>query len=112
MFSIRYPVETEEVDFRFDRLNQAQAVPVVKVDATPSPRRDVSPSRSHRHEEKLEAEEKKGEAIAANHGSYGIHGTHGTQESHGNHTDDEDAAQIIPWRAQLRKTNSKLNILD
>ncbi|XP_011704680.1 PREDICTED: espin [Wasmannia auropunctata] len=26
--------------------------------------------------------------------------------------DDSDDGQIIPWRAQLRKTNSKLNILD
>lgn len=26
--------------------------------------------------------------------------------------DDEDDAPIIPWRAQLRKTNSKLNIID
>ncbi|OAD57023.1 hypothetical protein WN48_02822, partial [Eufriesea mexicana] len=95
------------------RLNQAQAVPVVKVDATLSPRRDVSPSRTHRHEEKLETEEKKGEAIATNHGSYGTLGTLGTHELHGtqaNHMNDD--AQIIPWRAQLRKTNSKLNILD
>lgn len=26
--------------------------------------------------------------------------------------DSDDAQIIIPWRAQLRKTNSKLNILD
>lgn len=26
--------------------------------------------------------------------------------------EDDDATQIIPWRAKLRKTNSKLNILD
>lgn len=25
---------------------------------------------------------------------------------------DEEATTIIPWRAQLRKTNSKLNLLD
>lgn len=29
-----------------------------------------------------------------------------------NHKDDSDEEKIIPWRAQLRKTNSKLNILD
>lgn len=26
--------------------------------------------------------------------------------------EDDEAAQIIPWRAQLRKTNSKLSLLD
>ena len=26
--------------------------------------------------------------------------------------EDNEAAQIIPWRAQLRKTNSKLSLLD
>lgn len=26
--------------------------------------------------------------------------------------DSDDEIQIIPWRAQLRKTNSKLNLLD
>lgn len=24
----------------------------------------------------------------------------------------EDSSNVIPWRAQLRKTNSKLNLLD
>ncbi|XP_059057729.1 espin isoform X1 [Achroia grisella] len=32
--------------------------------------------------------------------------------SNGKHEDDEDSAKIIPWRAQLRKTNSKLNLLE
>lgn len=26
--------------------------------------------------------------------------------------DEEEPAQIIPWRAQLRKTNSTLNLLE
>lgn len=26
--------------------------------------------------------------------------------------EDNEEAQIIPWRAQLRKTNSKLSLLD
>lgn len=26
--------------------------------------------------------------------------------------EEQEAAQIIPWRAQLRKTNSKLSLLD
>lgn len=29
-----------------------------------------------------------------------------------NDDDDDSNVHIIPWRAQLRKTNSKLNILD
>jgi hypothetical protein len=33
------------------------------------------------------------------------------EKSNGNIYDSE-SAHIIPWRAQLRKTNSKLNILD
>lgn len=28
------------------------------------------------------------------------------------HDNDEQPAQIIPWRAQLRKTNSKLSLLE
>lgn len=92
-------------------------MPTFKVDATPSPRRDVSPSpnppnppnaqnppnppRTHRHEEKSEAEEKKEDTNTSNRGS------HTTQA---NQMDDD--TQIIPWRAQLRKTTSKLNILD
>ncbi|XP_006615572.1 uncharacterized protein LOC102672576 isoform X1 [Apis dorsata] len=99
------------------RLSQAHVMPIFKVDATPSPRRDVSPSsnppnppnpqnppnppRTHRHEEKSETEEKKEDTNISNHGS------HATQA---NQMDDN--TQIIPWRAQLRKTTSKLNILD
>lgn len=29
-----------------------------------------------------------------------------------NEQSDEERPNIIPWRAQLRKTNSKLNLLD
>ncbi|XP_033184775.2 espin protein forked isoform X4 [Bombus vancouverensis nearcticus] len=98
------------------RLNQVCATPTAKVDAvatptptpTPTSRRDVSPSSissrtTHRHEEKPDVEEKKPADANSSH-----HGSHGTQA---NETDDDDA-QIIPWRAQLRKTSSKLNILD
>ncbi|XP_071856414.1 espin protein forked isoform X3 [Bombus fervidus] len=97
------------------RLNQVCATPTAKVDAvatptptpTPTSRRDVSPSSissrtTHRHEEKPDAEEKKPADANSSH-----QGSHGTQS---NETDDD--AQIIPWRAQLRKTSSKLNILD
>lgn len=35
------------------------------------------------------------------------HSTNGKHES-----EEEDTAKIIPWRAQLRKTNSKLNLLE
>ncbi|XP_033304972.1 uncharacterized protein LOC117208160 isoform X4 [Bombus bifarius] len=98
------------------RLNQVCATPTAKVDAvatptptpTPTSRRDVSPSSissrtTHRHEEKPDVEEKKPADANSSH-----QGSHGTQA---NETDDDDA-QIIPWRAQLRKTSSKLNILD
>ncbi|XP_068968513.1 FK506-binding protein 5 isoform X2 [Bombus flavifrons] len=97
------------------RLNQVCATPTAKVDAvatptptpTPTSRRDVSPSSissrtTHRHEEKPDVEEKKPADANSSH-----QGSHGTQA---NETDDD--AQIIPWRAQLRKTSSKLNILD
>ncbi|CAL7948042.1 unnamed protein product [Xylocopa violacea] len=83
------------------RLNQAHAtVPTIKVDATTSSpaRREPSPSPSpspqQRHEEKPEADDKKHDANPPP-----------------NRTADDDA-QIIPWRAQLRKTSSKLSILD
>ena len=101
-------------------------MPTFKVDATPSPRRDVSPSpnpsnpsnppnpsnpqnppnppnppRTHRHEEKSEAEEKREDTNISNRGPYA---------TQANQMDDD--TQIIPWRAQLRKTTSKLNILD
>ncbi|XP_053611176.1 espin isoform X4 [Plodia interpunctella] len=32
--------------------------------------------------------------------------------SNGKHEEEEDSTKIIPWRAQLRKTNSKLNLLE
>ncbi|XP_076675302.1 espin protein forked isoform X2 [Andrena cerasifolii] len=91
------------------RLNYAYAVPVVKTDAVTSPRRDLSPtpnpspSRAARHEEKLEVDEKKNDASQGNHAN---------EINDDDHHHDHDNAPIIPWRAQLRKTNSKLNILD
>lgn len=56
-------------------------------------KRDASPaaaSRVIKKEEKAETDEKRDDPAK----------------------DDSDDGQIIPWRAQLRKTNSKLNILD
>lgn len=63
-----------------------------KFDATTKPKRDVSPATSSviKKEERPEADEKREDSAK----------------------DDSDDGQIIPWRAQLRKTNSKLNILD
>ncbi|KPJ12881.1 hypothetical protein RR48_10511 [Papilio machaon] len=36
----------------------------------------------------------------------------GHSMTNGKHAEEEDSAKIIPWRAQLRKTNSKLNLLE
>ncbi|CAK9821731.1 hypothetical protein ANTRET_LOCUS405 [Anthophora retusa] len=90
-------------DHEEKRLTQAH-VPstTAKVDATGTPKRDASPNNPSRNIDKPEAEEEK-----KNDGNMANQGTNG---AHANHTDDD--AQIIPWRAQLRKTNSKLNILD
>lgn len=64
----------------------------MKSEVTINPKRDVSPAAScvSKKEEKPEADEKRDEPAK----------------------EDSDDGQIIPWRAQLRKTNSKLNILD
>nr|XP_012152290.1 PREDICTED: zinc finger CCCH domain-containing protein 18 isoform X2 [Megachile rotundata] len=88
------------------RLNQAQSAQPVQssqsVPATPTEatqaKTDASsacPRTAHRTEkteDKSEGEEKRNES------------------NHANGPDDD--GPIIPWRAQLRKTNSKLNILD
>nr|XP_034194446.1 hepatoma-derived growth factor-related protein 2 isoform X6 [Osmia lignaria] len=71
----------------------ASAAPTVKVDATLSPKADAQ--RQEKAEDKTESEEKKNDANCTN-----------------NANDVDDDAPIIPWRAQLRKTNSKLSILD
>ncbi|XP_076653514.1 espin protein forked isoform X5 [Halictus rubicundus] len=69
-----------------------------KMDAPISQKRDASPNRP---EEKLEPEEKKSEGSPPSRAAYVTE------------PEEKDEAQIImPWRAQLRKTNSKLNILD
>lgn len=34
------------------------------------------------------------------------------KEMYGERKESEEPARIIPWRAQLRKTNSKLNLLE
>ncbi|KMQ86272.1 zinc finger ccch domain-containing protein 18-like isoform x2 protein [Lasius niger] len=74
------------------RLNQTQAsVSTSKLEATTTnPKRDASPTAVPKKEEKSEVDEKQDDPAK----------------------DDSDDGQIIPWRAQLRKTNSKLNILD
>lgn len=36
----------------------------------------------------------------------------GHTTTNGKHEEEEEKAKIIPWRAQLRKTNSKLNLLE
>lgn len=71
----------------------ASAAPTVKLDVTLSPKVDAQ--RQEKAEDKTESEEKKNDANCAN-----------------NANDADDDAPIIPWRAQLRKTNSKLSILD
>lgn len=69
-------------------------IPTTKFEATAAnSKRDVSPAAAScvvKKEEKSEADEKRDDPA----------------------NDDSDDGQIIPWRAQLRKTNSKLNILD
>ncbi|EFN69715.1 hypothetical protein EAG_07018 [Camponotus floridanus] len=74
------------------RLNQTAPTSTSKLEVTTTnPKRDLSPvSCVTKKEEKSEAEEKRDDPAK----------------------DDSDDGQIIPWRAQLRKTNSKLNILD
>jgi len=65
----------------------------LKFDATTNSKSDPSPtapSCATKKEDKLEADEKRDDPAK----------------------DDSDDGQIMPWRAQLRKTNSKLNILD
>ncbi|XP_024946937.1 espin isoform X2 [Cephus cinctus] len=63
----------------------------VKIELTPAPKRDASPVPVARNnDEKMENEDKR----------------------NGIKNEDPDDTQIIPWRAQLRKTNSKLNIID
>ncbi|KAK9296823.1 hypothetical protein QLX08_009236 [Tetragonisca angustula] len=115
------------------RLNQAHAMPASKMDATvtpiltptptttpaptptPAPRQDASPSSipcsrigRDRQEEKPDVEEKKNtDAGVSSH-----HGAQADRTNDDGDDDDDDDAQIIPWRAQLRKTSSKLNILE
>ncbi|KZC11519.1 hypothetical protein WN55_03078 [Dufourea novaeangliae] len=92
-------------DHEEKRLNHAQTLPPAKVDVVPmSQKRDASPSATNRQEEPSEPEEKKNDATTS---------PPGNRVAQANDPEDEeDNAQIIPWRAQLRKTNSKLNILD
>ncbi|RLU21115.1 hypothetical protein DMN91_005488 [Ooceraea biroi] len=80
------------------RLNQTQMyastnLSALKFEATTNSKRDPSPTAPScvtKKEEKPETDEKRDDPAK----------------------DDSDDGQIIPWRAQLRKTNSKLNILD
>ncbi|XP_018342594.1 PREDICTED: espin isoform X1 [Trachymyrmex septentrionalis] len=81
---------------RFMNQTQVSASTSTKFEATSAnPKRDASPAATRascviKKEEKPEVEEKRDDPVK----------------------DDSDDGQIIPWRAQLRKTNSKLNILD
>lgn len=69
-------------------------VSTVKIDITTSSKRDTSPASgcNNRKEERNE--------------------NNADEKGNDMRDDDSDDGQIIPWRAQLRKTNSKLNILD
>lgn len=70
-------------------------MPALKLEANATnAKTDLSPTASAcvtKKEDKPEADEKRDDPVK---------------------DDDSDDGQIIPWRAQLRKTNSKLNILD
>ena len=72
--------------------------PAVKIEITPIAKRDSSPAAVAKLKipevDKLEEDKK-----------FII------KDSNDDDNDDDDAP-IIPWRAQLRKTNSKLNIID
>ncbi|XP_078045512.1 espin protein forked isoform X2 [Augochlora pura] len=77
---------------------KTQPIPVAaKMEAPVSQKRDASPNRA---EEKVELEEKKSEASPP------------CKSSQPTEPEEEADTVIIPWRAQLRKTNSKLSILD
>ncbi|XP_043529215.1 clumping factor B-like [Frieseomelitta varia] len=118
------------------RLNQAHAIPAGKMDVTvtpiptstptttpaptptptptPAPRQDASPSSipssrigRDRQEEKPDVEEKKNTDA-----SVSSHHRAQADRTNDDDNDDDDDTQIIPWRAQLRKTSSKLNILE
>lgn len=68
------------------------APPPVKIDLIPTQKKEIMTAPLKRIEKNVEVEEKKIVTTT--------------------HDDSDDDAPIIPWRAQLRKTNSKLNILD
>ncbi|XP_057325547.1 espin isoform X1 [Microplitis mediator] len=68
------------------------APPPVKIDLIPTQKKEIITAPLKRIEKNVEVEEKKIVTTT--------------------HHDSDDDAPIIPWRAQLRKTNSKLNILD
>lgn len=93
-------------DFRLNNVPSTAAVAgatavVAKLDGPAFQKRDDSPciAQTNRSDEKSESEEQRSE------------GNRGGQSAEPEE-EDEDAQIIIPWRAQLRKTNSKLNILD
>ncbi|KAI4502878.1 hypothetical protein M0802_001922 [Mischocyttarus mexicanus] len=77
--------------------SNATNIPAVKIEITPSSKREdtssaTTTSCNNRKEEKNE--------------------NNIDEKGNDPRDDDSDDGQIIPWRAQLRKTNSKLNILD
>ncbi|XP_071627013.1 uncharacterized protein F [Temnothorax longispinosus] len=86
--------DNEEKRLNPTQVNASTSTTTMKFEATSvNPKRDASPAAPScviKKEDKPEVDEKRDDPAK----------------------DDSDDGQIIPWRAQLRKTNSKLNILD
>ncbi|XP_066584473.1 espin isoform X2 [Prorops nasuta] len=86
------------------------SVPAVKVEIT-SPKRDVSPVCNNAKEEMGDTDLLDRKAINTNNATV-VNNNNISNKKSSEREEDSDDGQIIPWRAQLRKTNSKLNILD
>ncbi|XP_024880123.1 nucleolar and coiled-body phosphoprotein 1-like [Temnothorax curvispinosus] len=86
--------DNEEKRLNPTQVTASTSTTTMKFEATSvNPKRDASPAAPScviKKEDKPEVDEKRDDPAK----------------------DDSDDGQIIPWRAQLRKTNSKLNILD
>ncbi|XP_071569076.1 uncharacterized protein F isoform X5 [Temnothorax nylanderi] len=86
--------DNEEKRLNPTQVTASTSTSTMKIEATSvNPKRDASPAAPSgviKKEDKPEVDEKRDDPAK----------------------DDSDDGQIIPWRAQLRKTNSKLNILD
>ncbi|XP_033228607.1 espin isoform X2 [Belonocnema kinseyi] len=85
--------DTEEKKVNHQPQPTAATVSTLKIEITPASNRDSTSTLQLKPKEvKIEKVEKVEKKVETNY--------------------DSDEGQIIPWRAQLRKTNSKLNILD